>query len=357
MLTYVFITCNAWFSAVTLYLPVIDKEMEDRHVNGREPLRIPGCKPVLFEDTLEPFLFRDGPMYEGYLKAAKDIISANGILVNTWQDLEPTTIKALMEREVLGGIASGHVYPVGPVVRTVEPKGNNHARNEVLRWLDDLPAESVVYVSFGSGGALSEAQMVELAWGLELSQQRFVWVVRRPREEDASGSFFEVKEGNEESVDYYLPEGFVGRTERVGRVVQVWAPQAEILGHPAVGGFVTHCGWNSVMESLRNGVGMVAWPLYAEQRMNARMLTEEVGVAVRVREREGEVVGREEIGKVVRRIMVEEEGRRIRARVKELKLSGDKALSKLGSSHESLCQMTRDCLNYLHGQMIKSHGE
>ncbi|KAF7844844.1 UDP-glycosyltransferase 72E1-like [Senna tora] len=329
MLTYVFLTTNAWFSAVTVYSTVIDKKMEDRHVIHHEPLRIPSCKSIPFEDTFEPFLDRDDPMYEGFLKTAREIVSADGILVNTWQDLEPRSVKALLDRENLGGIVKGAIHFVGPLVRSIESKPNAK-NNNVLQWLDEQPGESVIYVSFGSGGTLSEAQLTELAWGLELSQQRFVWVVRPPKEDDSSGTFFDVGNGNgscnDDIVDY-LPEGFQERTRNVGRVVLMWAPQAEILEHPSTGGFVTHCGWNSTLESLQNGVGMVAWPLFAEQRMNARMLTEELKVAVRVNNAmDGSVV------------------------------SGEKALSKFGSSHESLCLMTKDCLNYLQGPIMKSFG-
>ncbi|KAI4327560.1 hypothetical protein L6164_020005 [Bauhinia variegata] len=357
MLNYVFMTSNAWFTATITYAPVIDKDMEDRHVNNREPLFIPGCKPVQYEDTLEPFVLRGQPMYEGFIKATKDIISVDGILINTWHDLEPTTIKALRDSEHLGWISKGPVYPVGPLVRTVTPRsGTEHGHgaevkvDEVLRWLDGQPTESVIYVSFGSGGTLSAEQITELAWALELSRQRFVWVVRPPNG-SASGTFFDVANGGD-GTPGYLPEGFVKRTHNVGLVVPMWAPQAEILAHPSTGGFITHCGWNSTLESIINGVPMVAWPLYAEQKMNAAMLAEELGVAVRAKGTEG-VVGREQILKLVRRIMVEKEGKAMREKVKELKRSGDKALSNVGSSYNSLSQATKDLENYL---LEKSRG-
>ncbi|KAG4987886.1 hypothetical protein JHK85_030869 [Glycine max] len=341
MLTYVYFATSAWFSAVSVYVPAMDKKMIERHAEHHEPLVIPGCEAVRFEDTLEPFLSPIGEMYEGYLAAAKEIVTADGILMNTWQDLEPAATKAVREDGILGRFTKGAVYPVGPLVRTVEKK----AEDAVLSWMDVQPAETVVYVSFGSGGTMSEVQMREVALGLELSQQRFVWVVRPPCEGDTSGSFFEVsKNGSGDVVLDYLPKGFVKRTEGVGVVVPMWAPQAEILGHPATGCFVTHCGWNSVLESVLNGVPMVAWPLYAEQKMNAFMLSEELGVAVRVAgEGGGGVVGREEIAELVRRVMVDKEGVGMRKKVKELKVSGEKALSKFGSSHHWLCQMNKDC--------------
>ncbi|XP_020217726.1 UDP-glycosyltransferase 72E1-like [Cajanus cajan] len=337
MLTYVFFATSAWFSAVTLYFPFMDKKTMESHAQNHEPLLVPGCEPLRFEDTLEPFLFPGGDVYEGYLEAAKAIVTADGILINTWQDLEPAATKAVREHGSLGRF----VYPVGPLVRTVERK----QEHEVLRWLDRQPGESVIYLSFGSGGTLSEEQMREVAFGLELSQQRFVWVVRPPNE-DASGSFFDVASGGDVAVGY-LPEGFVKRTENVGFVVPMWAPQAEILGHPATGGFVTHCGWNSVLESVLNGVPMVAWPLYAEQLMNAFMLSGELGVAVRVASEEGGVVRREQVAELVRRVMVGSEGGAMRKKVKEVKVSGEKALSSRGW----LCEMSKNCELHLQAKV------
>ncbi|XP_027362674.1 UDP-glycosyltransferase 72E1-like [Abrus precatorius] len=345
MLTYVFFATNAWFTAVSIYLPFIDKEMEERHAKAREPLLVPGCKPVRFEDTLEAFLSPGGPIYEGYVGAMKQVASADGILMNTCEDLEPAATKAVREEKILGRFTKGPVYPVGPLVRTVGPK----PENEILRWLDGQPAESVIYVSFGSGGTMSESQMRELAWGLELSQQRFVWVAREPKEGDASGAFFEVAKVRDGTMRF-LPEGFVKRAKGVGVVVPMWAPQAEILGHPATGGFVTHCGWNSVLESIVNGIPMVAWPLYAEQKMNAFMLSEELGVAVRVKGGEA-IVCREKIAELVRGVMVGDEGVAMRRKVKDVKLGGERALSMFGSSYHSLCEMSKDCELHLQAKV------
>ncbi|CAI8588738.1 unnamed protein product [Vicia faba] len=358
MSTYVFFATNAWFSAVTMYLPFITDEAFSRHANNHQPLLIPGCEPVRFEDTLETFVSPWGPIHEGYVNAARSILSVDGILMNTWKDLEPGATKAVNDHDILGQFIKRPVYPVGPLVRTVEPveKKEGESENEdlILGWLDRQPAESVIYLSFGSGGTMSEVQMRELAYGLELSQQRFIWVVKQPVQGDACAAFFDtMKDGNGFTVEDYLPEGFVSRTKNVGNCVPLWAPQAEILKHPATGGFVTHCGWNSVLESILSGVPMVAWPLYAEQKMNATMLSEELGVAVRATAAEGGVVCREQIAELIRRVMVEKEGIAMRVKVKEYKISGEKALSVFGSSHESLCQMAKDC--ELHDLSQSSH--
>ncbi|WJX60909.1 coniferyl-alcohol glucosyltransferase [Trifolium repens] len=122
MSSYVFFATSAWFSAVNIYLPFITKEAFSRHAIDHEPLLIPGCEPVRFEDTLETFVAPWGPIHEGYVETTKEILSVDGILMNTWQDLEPETIKAVTENGILGRFAKGPVYPIGPLVRTVEPK-------------------------------------------------------------------------------------------------------------------------------------------------------------------------------------------------------------------------------------------
>ncbi|CAI0420167.1 unnamed protein product [Linum tenue] len=246
--------------------------------------------------------------------------------------MEGKTLEALRNRKALKDVVRAPVYPVGPLVRPSPPLKTNEP-NDVVEWLDGQPDRSVIYVSFGSGGTLPRAQLAELAWGLELSGQRFVWVVRPPPVEDGGPH-------------RYLPEGFLSRTHDRGLVVPMWAPQAEILAHPAVGGFLSHCGWNSTLESLTNGVPMVVWPLYAEQKLNAALLAEELQVAVRPGYNNGGVVKREEIEEMVRRVMVakEEEGKAMRERVMELKESGERALSRKlkGSSYSALAQVARE---------------
>ncbi|MED6117905.1 hypothetical protein PIB30_114398, partial [Stylosanthes scabra] len=169
---------------------------------------------------------------------------------------------------------------------------------------------------FGSGGTLSQEQVNEIAFGLELSGHKFLWVVRVPSEIPNSGYVI----GQKEDPIQYLPAGFVNRTKEQGLVVPSWAPQIEILAHGSTGAFLSHCGWNSTLESIVHGVPMIAWPLFAEQRMNAILLTDELRVAVRPQgDEENGVVKRDEIAKVVKRIMDHsEEGLEMRKRVQDL---------------------------------------
>ncbi|MBA0689256.1 hypothetical protein Goari_006991 [Gossypium aridum] len=266
--TYVYVTTSAAFSAFMLYLPKLDSDVNCEFIDLSEPIQVPGCSPIRTHDLLDQARNRKIDEYKWLLHHFSRLPLASGIFVNSWKDLEP-------------------------------------------------PPDSVIFVTFGSGGTLSFEQQTELAWGLELSQQRFIWEVRKPTDSTGAGTFFNAGEANENDPKVYLPEGFLDRTQ---------------------GGFLSHCGWNSVLESIVHGVPLVTWPLYAEQRMNSTMLVEDIGVAIKPKMEAGQqtIVGRKEIERVVRMVMEGEEGKVIRSRVKELKASATKELDSSGSSYESL---------------------
>ncbi|KAE8701239.1 putative UDP-glucosyl transferase 72E1 [Hibiscus syriacus] len=343
MFKYVFNTANAWCLAVIFQSSRLDnKFILEHHVNGQKPLEIPGCKSLSSEDipeSLRNIDCNDQPEFHG-----TKMTNSHGILINTWEDLESSTIEALRDNNYLGGLVKVPIYPIGPLVRQ---DGNQALDKQVKQWLDKQPIESVIYVSFGSGGTLSAKQMTELAWGLEQSQQKFIWVVRPPSN-NAVGTYFTIGIDDVDGTPDYLPQGFFTRTKETGLVIPMWAPQAQILSHPSVGGFLSHCGWNSTLESIMNGVPMIAWPLYAEQKMNAAMLIEDFEIAVRPKVSTTEdIVGREEIENMVRTIMADKEGQAMRDRVMELKNSAEKALCKGGSSFNSLSQIAKDCMHHL----------
>ncbi|KAJ6916071.1 anthocyanidin 3-O-glucosyltransferase 5-like [Populus alba x Populus x berolinensis] len=339
---YVYVPSNAWFLALTIYVPILDEVVQGEYLDQKEPLKIPGCKAVQPEDVVDPMLDRTDQQYLEYVRTGMEIPKCDGILLNTWEDLEPKTLEALRDEELLGQLCKAPVYPVGPLTRPLKPLDSRSG--ELFLWLDKQPSESVIYVSFGSGGTLSLEQMVELAWGLELSQQRFVWVVRSPSRKTGDGCFFSAGSGEANSMASCFPEGFLDRIQEVGLVIKDWAPQVEILNHPSVGGFISHCGWNSTLESITTGVPLIAWPLYSEQRMNAALLTEELGVAVRpnILASDG-MVGREEIEMMIRKITVDKEATNIRNRVKKLKHGAAETLRQGGSSHNALSLVAKQC--------------
>ncbi|XP_059441943.1 anthocyanidin 3-O-glucosyltransferase 5-like [Corylus avellana] len=127
-----------------------------------------------------------------------------------------------------------------------------------------------------------------------------------------------------------------------------------MLRHLSAGGFLSHCRWNSLLESMLSGVPMIAWPMYAEKKMNATMLTEEVGVAARPKVVPTKAaVGREEIEMMVRKVMEGQEGKAMRARVKELKISGEKALSEDGS-FTAVSHLAKECIMNSQCQKVKA---
>nr|XP_004233506.1 anthocyanidin 3-O-glucosyltransferase 5 [Solanum lycopersicum] len=338
---YVFHTTSAWALALFIYLQVLDQKTEGEYVDLKQPLEIPGCKALRPDDVVDPMMDRSDQQYHEYLKLTIEYTCFDGILINTWEDLEGETIKALRSNEKLqqGLKVPLPIYPIGPLRRTVEIT----ERDEVIQWLDKQNYESILFVSFGSGGALSSQQMIELAWGLELSQQKFVWVVRPPSDGDPDNAYLKSNGSDTRGTFEYLPEGFLTRTKDMGLVVPMWANQVEILSHSSVGGFMSHCGWNSTVESLTNGVPMIAWPLHAEQKMNAAMLTEELGVAIRPAVLPTKkMVKREEIQGMVRILMDTKEGKSIREKAKKLKISAENALSEGGSSYNSMCELVKD---------------
>lgn len=201
----------------------------------------------------------------------------------------------------------------------------------------------VLYASFGSAGTLSRAQLGEMALGMEMSGHRFLRVIRRPNDEIPNAAYL----GGQSQFDpsEVLPSGFMERTKGQGLPVPSWAPQAQILNHNATGGFLTHCGWNSTLESVAYGVPLIGMPLFAEQKMNAVMLVEDVKVALRLKANENGFVGREEIARVVKELLEGEEGKRVGQRMRDLKNAATRALREDGSSTKALAELTAKWAN------------
>lgn len=331
---FTFFTASSHLLAFSLLLPKLDSEVEGEFVDLPEPVQVPGCAPIRTEDLLDQVRNRKIDEYKWYLYHLSRLPMAAGVLLNTWDDLEPLTLQALTNRPFYQQIPIPPAYPVGPLIKPPEPLTKTGA--ECVAWLDQQPPDSVLFVALGSGGTLSGEQVKELAWGLELSHQRFIWVVRTPSDANSSASFFNVGDDPNDPKSY-LPEGFVERIGERGLIVRSWAPQLRVLAHSSTGGFLSHCGWNSTLESVAHGVPMIAWPLYAEQRMNATMLVEQVGIAVRAGgSGEEGVIGRKEIERVVRMTLEGEEGKAMRGRAQRLKDSASKTLQFGGSSNQSL---------------------
>ncbi|KAL5792267.1 hypothetical protein ACOSP7_000861 [Xanthoceras sorbifolium] len=331
--SYIYYITNAMCLSFVIYSPKLDEMVSCEFRDMPEPIKIPGFSiPVPGRDLPEPLQDRKHETYKQMIQVAKSYSSAQGIMINTFMDLEPGVIRALQEGEQSG---IPPIYPIGPLIQSGSSGGADGS--ECVRWLDDQARGSVLFVSFGSGGTLSRDQLNELALGLELSGHKFLWIVRSPNDKSANSAYFTVQSKSDPLG--FLPTGFLNRTKKRGLVVPSWAPQIRVLSHGSTGGFLTHCGWNSILESIVNGVPLIAWPLFAEQKMNALMLVEDLKVALRPKSSENGLVGREEIAKVVKGLMGGEAGATIRDRMNMLKESAAKALSEDGSSTIAISEL------------------
>ncbi|KAM0863705.1 hypothetical protein ACQ4PT_044411 [Festuca glaucescens] len=335
---YFFYTSGAEVLAFFLHLPVLHAQATASFRDlGEELLHVPGITSLPASHTPKPLMDRDDAAYQGFLRASTDLCRSQGIIVNTCRSLEPRALDAVGAGLCTPpGLPTPPVYCIGPLVKQEEVGVKRGA--ECLAWLDSQPKASVVFLCFGSLGLFSAEQIREIAVGLEASGRRFLWVVRSPPSDDPGKKFEKTPEPD---LDVLLPEGFLDRTKGTGLVVKSWEPQRDVLAHDAVGGFVTHCGWNSVLESVMAGVPMLAWPLYAEQRMNRVFLEKELGLAVAVEgyDKDDLVVEADEVASKVRWIMDSDGGKLLRERTLAAMRQAKEALREGGESDVALARL------------------
>ncbi|KAK1284428.1 UDP-glycosyltransferase 92A1 [Acorus calamus] len=245
----------------------------------------------------------DDPGFKNFRRQMILSSKSSGILINTAKEFESVGVEFM---EVQTGTP---IWPIGPITRCVT--NSPSSGNACIEWLDQHAPASVLYISFGSENAISAPQMMELAMGLEASETGFIWVVRPPVGFDFKGEF---------RAEEWLPKGFEERMREKNRgiLIRGWAPQLEILSHASTGGVLCQCGWNSVLESLSNGLAMIGWPLWAEQYFTCKMLVEEVGVCVEVARGNESVVERGHVERIVRSVMDGGKGREMRRKAREI---------------------------------------
>ncbi|XP_043715954.1 hydroquinone glucosyltransferase-like [Telopea speciosissima] len=327
--SYIFFPSTAMVLSLVLHLPELHELNSCEYRELPEPVKLPGCVPIHGKDLLDSLQDRQSKVYTWTLYHSKRFKLADGILLNSFMEMEAGAIKALKESE---GPSVPPIYPIGPLTQD-GLRDDGFDTSGCLKWLNNQPIGSVLFVSFGSGGALSQEQLNELALGLELSGQRFLWVVKNP-----NTTYLGAQSVGEDPLTF-LPKGFLERTKGKGLVVPSWAPQIQVLSHVSTRGFVTHCGWNSTLESMVHGVPLIAWPLHAEQKMNAVSLVEDLKVALRPKVEKNGIVRRMEIARVVKCLLEGDEGKNIQKRMRMLKDAATKVLSKEGSSRRSLSEV------------------
>ncbi|KAM0947467.1 putative flavonol 3-O-glucosyltransferase [Dioscorea sansibarensis] len=308
----------------------------DPHSRSEESFIVPDLpQPIHMLKSQVPNLWKTDPRITKIMLAADEsYVKSYGTVMNSFYELEPEYVNYY--RTVLGRRA----WYVGPVslcddnLFDMSTKGDKPVidKDACLNWLDSKKPNSVLYVCFGSMIKFTSTQLHEIALGLESSQQPFIWVLKKELFEDERGG---------------LMEEYEKRMEGRGLIIRGWAPQMLILNHGAVGGFLTHCGWNSTLEAVSVGVPMVTMPMMFDQFYNERLVVDvlKIGVGVGVKEygtgqrfeagmeKVGVVVHREDIEKAVLRLMVGREGEEMRRRARELKVSAKMAVEKDGSSY------------------------
>ncbi|XP_020597558.1 UDP-glucose:2-hydroxyflavanone C-glucosyltransferase-like, partial [Phalaenopsis equestris] len=229
-----------------------------------------------------------------FVENGKALTLASGILVNTFTALEPNVLVALNSGEVVPRLPP--VIAVGPLL---PERKQSVWQPSAMRWLDKQPERSVIYVCFGSRTAMTREQIMELGAGLEMSGCPFFWVMKSKM----------VDREEMEEIEELLGEGYVKRVEGRGLVLMEWVEQEVILAHRSVGVFLSHCGWNSMMEAVAAGVRVLAWPRGGDQRVNAAVVAGSgLGVWPEKWVWEGEegVVGAKEIAKKLSKLIVDD---------------------------------------------------
>ncbi|KDP24997.1 hypothetical protein JCGZ_23980 [Jatropha curcas] len=309
-----------------------------------EEFVLPGLPdPIKFTKTQIPDGFPEGPpnVVTNLLSYAREVEKRSyGMLVNSFYELEPAY--ADYYRNVLGKKA-WHIGPVSLCNRNLEEKAQRGdvsgvSQHECIKWLDLKIPNSVIYVCFGTVTKFSQSQLQEIAIGLENSGQDFIWVVRKEKNE-------------EEGEEKWLPDGYEKRIEGKGLIIRGFAPQVLILDHEAVGGFVTHCGWNSALEGISAGLPMVTWPIFADQFFNEKLITDILKIGVGVGARKwvrlvGDYIKSEKIEKAVKEIMVGEKAEEIRSRAKKIGEMARKAVEDVGSSYNDLSTLIQELKSF-----------
>ncbi|KAF5178140.1 Udp-glycosyltransferase 85a4, partial [Thalictrum thalictroides] len=280
---------------------------------------IHGVKDIRLKDI--PSFFWDGNedlqniLSPEILKAPK----ASAIILNTFDALETEVLDAM--KSLLPAI-----YTIGPLQLLEEKIQNNELRSfgsnllkehtDCLEWLDSKQPNSVVYVNFGSTTVMTRDQLVEFAWGLANSKHTFLWVIR-PSLVIGEAAI--------------LPPTFTKETANRG-MISGWCPQEKVLCHSSTGGFLTHCGWNSTMDTMCGGVPIISWPFFADQQTNCWSACVHWGIGTEIDKN----VKRDEVEGLVRDLMEGEKGKDMKRKMLEWKNSAQESTKPGGSSYENL---------------------
>nr|XP_009794353.1 PREDICTED: anthocyanidin 3-O-glucosyltransferase 2-like [Nicotiana sylvestris] len=278
---YIISTTSAKFYSTVAYLPVLLSKNPTAFENVSSNVEIPGLGSV--QKSSIPRSWLDDSPSNYVLKAyllpnARALPQVTGVFMNTFDWFEPETIVALDEGRVTSSLPL--VFPVGPV------RNNKLGEDNQCPWLDEQPAESVVYVNFGTREPISSQQLREIRKGLEICGYKFLWVLK-------------------EEILELFGSTVLEEMEKKGKIGKAGEYEEAIIEHPAVGLFVNQCEWDSVMNAAWSGVPMLAWPQHGDQKLNAEVV-EKSGLGRWVKEwgwGEENLVNGEEIAEMVKSLM------------------------------------------------------
>ncbi|XP_042485393.1 7-deoxyloganetin glucosyltransferase-like [Macadamia integrifolia] len=278
---------------------------------------IPGMKNIRLRD-MPSFIRTTNPddfMLQFIKGETERAYKASAIILNTFDVLEKDVVDAL-------STMLPRVYTIGPLPLMLDQIkddrlssiGSNlwKEESECLEWLDSKEPSSVVYVNFGSITVMTPQQLMEFAWGLANSDHSFLWIIRPDLVAGDSAM---------------LPYEFVSQTKERG-VLSSWCPQEQVLNHPAIGGFLTHCGWNSTLESICGGVPVICWPFFADQQTNCRYCCTHWGIGSEIDNN----VKRNDVERLVRELMEGDKGKEMKTNAMVWKKKAEAATSPVGSS-------------------------
>ncbi|XP_047976828.1 UDP-glycosyltransferase 76B1 [Salvia hispanica] len=291
------------------YLPLSDGDSKmEEEVEEVPPLKVKDM-PVI-----EMYNAEDA--YNNIAKMVEETKKASAVIFNTFQELEQPEIGRLNQQ------LESPTFAI-PFHKCFSAASSSLLAQDMssISWLDEQPPKSVLYVSFGSVAAMDGARLLEVALGLANSGSRFLWAVRPGLVHGSE--WLEM-----------LPSGFSEATSGRGIIIK-WAPQQEVLSHPSVGGFWTHCGWNSTLESICEGVPMICSPFFGDQFVNARYVSDVWRVGINLHK------GLERGGteNAIRKLMVERDGEEMRKRAMVLKEKIDAGLKMGGSTNRALDEL------------------
>ncbi|KAL1549412.1 UDP-glycosyltransferase 86A1-like [Salvia divinorum] len=247
-------------------------------------------------------------------RAFEDVKKADIIICNTVEELELNTLSALHRKQ--------HTYAIGPIVSgftNQEVATSLWSESDCTPWLNSKPNRSVLYVSFGSHAHTTSKQEIwEIARGLLISGVNFVWVIRPDIVNSDEANF--------------LPPGFENGMKGRGLIVQ-WCSQIKVISHPAIGGFLSHCGWNSVLESIWSRVPLICFPLFTDQFTNRKLVVNDWKIGINLCDRAS--IMRDEVEEKIKYLMSGESSEELRNAIKEVSRKLEYALTSDGSSEKN----------------------